>query len=451
MAEKRSPLESLALNFGHVCFETIEMPMNTRPRFSIVLPTRNRSHLLKWSLQSALQQNFDDYEVLVSNNGCTDATDRVVEACGDSRIRYVKTGKALSMHDHWDFAMEKARGDLVLYLCDDDALLPDALPILSRHFQEDPHLDCLVYNLSVYNHPNPPPRVEPNLLYLNMPDSTILEPDRSVLLKRITAGWDSSEVPKMLNCAISRRAIDSLRHRAGRLFPPNCPDYSFATLVILSDISWKILKETLFLCGKSSSSIGAMSHFKMNKALSGFLQDFGSEDPLEFAPLHIPLTCAYTSSSVFTAARALGKDLPLDRKELYLCLFNDLETKERRGGGRTERGQLLRALDAEPEDLRDEVWRELSRRSPHIWGKGRTLYWLRLLIHRSPRLSALARLLFQRRILNEPQPGSLSVVRGVQHGFSDIIGASNRYRDLQREFFSPKVSPTVQAIPEAVT
>jgi glycosyltransferase involved in cell wall biosynthesis len=43
-----------------------------RPFFSIVMPTRDRAHLLKFALQSALSQTFDDYEILVSDNHSTD-------------------------------------------------------------------------------------------------------------------------------------------------------------------------------------------------------------------------------------------------------------------------------------------------------------------------------------------------------------------------------------------
>lgn len=44
----------------------------SKPLFSIVIPTRNRAHLLQWSLQSALNQDFPDYEIVVNNNNCLD-------------------------------------------------------------------------------------------------------------------------------------------------------------------------------------------------------------------------------------------------------------------------------------------------------------------------------------------------------------------------------------------
>ena len=42
--------------------------MTGKPFFSVVIPTRNRASLLRYALQTALDQDFDDYEIVVSDN-----------------------------------------------------------------------------------------------------------------------------------------------------------------------------------------------------------------------------------------------------------------------------------------------------------------------------------------------------------------------------------------------
>src|SRR5262245_3789097 len=98
-----------------------------RPFFSIVIPTRSRAHLLSHALQSALDQTFDDYEVVVSDNCSKDNTFQMVEALGNSRVRYVRPDRSLSMPDHWEFALDHAQGEYITYLCDDDAFSPTLL------------------------------------------------------------------------------------------------------------------------------------------------------------------------------------------------------------------------------------------------------------------------------------------------------------------------------------
>ena len=76
----------------------VEMPF-----FSIVMPTRNRASLLKSSLKTAVDQSFDDYEVVVCDNNSKDDTREVVEAfmSESSRIRYVNPERDLSMCENW--------------------------------------------------------------------------------------------------------------------------------------------------------------------------------------------------------------------------------------------------------------------------------------------------------------------------------------------------------------
>src|SRR5688500_5173934 len=97
------------------------------PRFSIIIPTRNRAHLLQYALQTAVAQTFDDFEVLVCDNNSQDETPSVARGYCDGRVRYVRTDRTLPMPDNWEFALAQSRGEHVTYLPDDDALHPDLL------------------------------------------------------------------------------------------------------------------------------------------------------------------------------------------------------------------------------------------------------------------------------------------------------------------------------------
>src|SRR5439155_1533464 len=74
------------------------------PRFSIVMPTRNRAQLLQFALQSALDQPTADLEVVVSDNDSRDDTPAVARRFNDPRVRYVRTPETLAMPDSWEFA-----------------------------------------------------------------------------------------------------------------------------------------------------------------------------------------------------------------------------------------------------------------------------------------------------------------------------------------------------------
>lgn len=101
--------------------------MPNKTHFTVVIPTRDRSDTLLYCLQTALSQDYDSYEILVSDNASTDATEQVVKSLSDSRIKYINTGRRVSMSHNWEFALSHIHEGWVTILGDDDALVPGAL------------------------------------------------------------------------------------------------------------------------------------------------------------------------------------------------------------------------------------------------------------------------------------------------------------------------------------
>ena len=97
------------------------------PFFSIVIPTFNRSDLFPSAVRSILNQTFEDFEIIVSDNCSADDTPQVAKQFEDRRFRYVRTPQHFTIADSWEFARSHAVGKLVFMLSDDDALLPGTL------------------------------------------------------------------------------------------------------------------------------------------------------------------------------------------------------------------------------------------------------------------------------------------------------------------------------------
>lgn len=55
------------------------------PRFSVVIPTRERADTLRFALQTCLDQDFEDYEIVVCDNCSSPATKNVVDSFASSR------------------------------------------------------------------------------------------------------------------------------------------------------------------------------------------------------------------------------------------------------------------------------------------------------------------------------------------------------------------------------
>lgn len=263
-------------------------------QFSIVIPTRNRAAKLRHALRSALAQVFEDFEVIVSNNQSHDDTEQVVLSQSHARLRYVKAPRSMSMVDHWEFALGQARGEWVLFLCDDDALMPGALEYLAHVTGTHPQIELVQYGVInfVYddgtvakgNYVDVPERIRSRVKLVD---------SRQCLrgnFRRL-----SGDMPKFLNAAVNARLIRRLKEQYGRVFWDWAPDYSSASLMLTHTPQFA-RTGPLMLWGENMESYGAGSARNPVHMLSFFQQFDTFTGSLSFSPYPDLLTvqnCVY--------------------------------------------------------------------------------------------------------------------------------------------------------------
>ena len=96
------------------------------PKVTIAIPTFDRFHYLQQAVESALAQTCRELEVLVGDDGGLPAIPEwcLNRAQADPRLRYFKNPGRLGLAGNWNRLAENARGDYVIFLGDDDVLLP---------------------------------------------------------------------------------------------------------------------------------------------------------------------------------------------------------------------------------------------------------------------------------------------------------------------------------------
>lgn len=102
---------------------------NSVPLFTVIIPVKNRAKYLYHTLRTCMMQNYDQLEIIVSDDGSTDNTREVVEDAMriDSRIRYYSHGTGIGMRDNFEFALQQVKPGYVIALGGDDGLLPDGI------------------------------------------------------------------------------------------------------------------------------------------------------------------------------------------------------------------------------------------------------------------------------------------------------------------------------------
>jgi len=120
---------------------------------SVIIPTYNRSGFLKQAVESVLNQTYRNLELLIIDDGSTDDTRPVIEqyARRDLRVRYLEQENA-GVPAARNRGISSSRGDYLLFLDDDDMLLPYAVQKMLSFLKQQGEDVKLVYGDAFFYH-----------------------------------------------------------------------------------------------------------------------------------------------------------------------------------------------------------------------------------------------------------------------------------------------------------
>ncbi len=121
------------------------MRFSYQPEISVILPTFNRSPLLMNAVQSLLDQDFEDWELIIVDDGSTDNTFQLINPLlhKHNNIRYLKHGnKKLNMSRN--AGIQASFGKYVTFIDSDDRYLTNHLSSRYLYMQEHQDIDLIV-------------------------------------------------------------------------------------------------------------------------------------------------------------------------------------------------------------------------------------------------------------------------------------------------------------------
>ncbi len=108
------------------------------------MPVHNRAAVVRSAIDSVLGQDFADFELIVVDDGSTDATCAAVEAVADPRVSLIRLGKNQGSNPARNRGIEAASAPLLAFLDSDDVYLPHKLRVVVGIFEERPETEVLV-------------------------------------------------------------------------------------------------------------------------------------------------------------------------------------------------------------------------------------------------------------------------------------------------------------------
>ena len=97
-----------------------------KPLVSVIMPTFNRAGIIEEAIQSVLDQDYPNWELIVCDDGSTDSTPEIIRRFDRSRVRYLQLPKAGAATAR-NRGLARARGELIAYLDSDNYWHPSFL------------------------------------------------------------------------------------------------------------------------------------------------------------------------------------------------------------------------------------------------------------------------------------------------------------------------------------
>src|SRR5690349_9794749 len=134
------------------------------PFFSIILPTFNRAHLVLRAVESVMKQGFDDWELVIIDDGSKDDTFSKLRdlVAGDERLRYhFSHNRGLAGARNLGCSM--ASGKYLTFLDSDDEYLPNHLEIRYKVLSQGPSIELLHGGVEVIGERLVPDKSDPSV------------------------------------------------------------------------------------------------------------------------------------------------------------------------------------------------------------------------------------------------------------------------------------------------
>lgn len=249
--------------------------------FSIVIPARNSAYTLKETIKTCLNQRYKGkYEIIISDNS-TNGNTEVYELCreiNDPRIKYYKTPRDLHLPKSFEFAYLKAKGEFIISIGSDDAILPWALEVLTDVLKKHPNEDIIQWERGFYAWPGFNGGQENELFVPREYKKGEYEPyevdNKEYLAKVLNNPQEMYSLPMLyINSGFKRSYIKRIYQQTGRLWDGICQDIYMGVVNVGINETILNIKYPITIAGMSSNSIGYTANKPVSNMKKGNIID----------------------------------------------------------------------------------------------------------------------------------------------------------------------------------
>lgn len=285
----------------------------SKPLFTVIIPTKDRAEYLHHTLRTCSNQEYENLEVIVSDDGSSDNTEAVVleAARKDARIRYITPG-SVGMRDNFEFALDHVKPGYVIALGGDDGILPYGISQMWRALEET-GMELLTWGTPIFTYPAV--RSSKGQLRLHRPGKSKILRSSEYLARQVSDlhYLNDFESPMFyIKGVVATKLVEQVRSRTtdGRFYVCPTPD-GFSGVVLVGEVeqyAFSGMPLTIAGASPTSQGIAYLSEGSEGKKLSDSFYHAVSDVPMHrdlASQAYSPLISVMTADYLLTA-----KDLP---------------------------------------------------------------------------------------------------------------------------------------------
>lgn len=110
---------------------------------SIIVPAYNVDKYINKCLDSLLDQTYDDYEIVVINDGSSDRTNEIIKNDYTGKVTYINKENNTGLSDTRNFGMRYANGEYIIFVDGDDYVESNCVEKIKEEINKNPQIDVL--------------------------------------------------------------------------------------------------------------------------------------------------------------------------------------------------------------------------------------------------------------------------------------------------------------------
>lgn len=289
-------------------------------KFSVLLPTRNRKELLAKAIETVRLQNYDNWEVIVSDNFSEEDIEAYVNSLSDHRIKYYRTPEFIPVTENWNNALKYCDGDYIIMLGDDDCILQDYFSTLKQLIEKNSYPDFVYTNALLYAYPGVLPEVPDGFLrnygnrslFKGKTEPYLLSKEKAIDLVDNSLNFRVTFDYNMQFSLVSKKIVEKLE-KYGNFYQSPYPDYYASNALFLKSDRILIVPRPLVAIGISPKSFGYYYFNDQEVVGSSFLKNI--PDPEVYNRIkHVVLPGSNMNTSWLLSMETLVKNFASEYK-----------------------------------------------------------------------------------------------------------------------------------------